>query len=99
MRITAHEKIQRAMRQNEVDLLFHIRTTRVSYLDLFSMAWHNALNRLEKAGMVRFSRKNRQYVARFGARPVTPVVRKRTKSEYDRELRREERRGYPKGFK
>lgn len=69
----ANKMIRKAMRKNEVSLLAYLRRERVTYISLWSIAWHNALDRLEKAGRVKFH--NGVYVVRKGAGPVTPAVR------------------------
>lgn len=68
-----HKRIRRAMRQNEVELLAHLRAYRVIGLTFFGRAWLNALDRLKKGGMVRF--RDGQYKVRKGGRPVTGAVR------------------------
>jgi hypothetical protein len=95
--MNTHERIQRSMRKNEVELLAHIRAKQIKYTMFLSIPWHNALDRLVAGKMVTYV-KGLGYRARSGARPVTPAVRTRTKAAYDRALAREER-GYPKGFK
>jgi hypothetical protein len=72
--------IRQSMRRNEVDLLAHLRRYCITHTSLFSMAWHNALDRLEAGGMVRFVKSKGAYTGRYlprpGAGPVTAPVRK-----------------------
>jgi len=69
----AYKQIRKAMRKNEVSLLAYLRRERVTYISLWSIAWHNALERLEKAGQV--SIRKGVYTVKKGAGPVTPAVR------------------------
>lgn len=80
--MNAHTKIRQGMRQREVDMLSYLRRNQVSYLGLFNIAEHNALDRLERGGMVSYEKKRGQltgfYKVRKGARPVTPAVRRKS---------------------
>lgn len=69
-----YKAIRQAMRQNEVDLLKHLRNRDVTSLCMFGRAWMGAMERLEASKMVKYDQNFRVYKARKGARPVTPVV-------------------------
>ena len=72
----AYDRIREGMRRNEQELLDHLRTTdrHIMYGGLGD-AWMKALDRLQAAGMVRYSAKRYRYVVRKHARPVTPLAR------------------------
>lgn len=75
--LNAYKRIRRGMRENEVSLLAHLRTYHACGWSVgtsfFGRAWHNALDRLQTGGMVRYQY-GRYYVPK-GARPVTAAVR------------------------
>lgn len=71
--MNTYSKIRTAMRQNERELLHHLRKYRVTHTSMFGLAWHKALDRLMAAKKVAY-RKGR-YVAVKNARPVTPWQR------------------------
>jgi len=71
----ANVRIKIAMRENEVSLLAHLRAHEVSGTTFFGRSWSRALDRLEKGGMVKWSRRRYRYVVRKGGRPVTGAVR------------------------
>ena len=69
--MSAYEKIREAMRENEAELLQHIRTHRVFSITLFPLSWMRALDRLESGKMVYYNRRKGCYEVRRYARPVT----------------------------
>ena len=66
-------KIQKAMRQNEIEVLAHLRKYRVTHTTFLRKSWHNALDRLLAAAKVDWS--GGCLVPKKGAGPVTPAVR------------------------
>lgn len=75
--------IRQRMRECERELLDHLREYEVSMTDRFSRSWHNTLDRLMEAGMVRYQKPTKhrigRYVAVKGARPVTVVPKTKSK--------------------
>lgn len=72
--MNAYKRIRKAMRENEVELLAHIRENRIDTCSMLGRAWMGALDRLTDAGMVRYSKASFCYRARKGARPVTGAI-------------------------
>ena len=70
-------RIKMLMRQNELELLHHLRKHRVTDTWNFSKAWHNALDRLMAKKKVVY--RKGCYVAVKNARPVTPWQRPKPK--------------------
>ena|SRR5256885_12512953 len=70
-KLGAHERIRLGMRDNERNLLSHLRKYRVTNTDFFGMGWHNAFGRLMDAKKIEF--RSGRYRAVRGARPVTFV--------------------------
>lgn len=67
-------KIRNAMRQNEVEVLAHLRQYQVIDTMFFGRSWVHALDRLEAAGRVNYARTG-YYKPRKGAQPVTGKAR------------------------
>jgi hypothetical protein len=77
MAMNTYSRIRQAMRQNELEVLAHLRKHHVSYTTFFGRAWAHALDRLQEAKKVVF-RHGRYWVVK-GAGPVTGWQRERPK--------------------